>query len=671
MTITRKAGLQACLYLVAGLYGNLLTAQETDTTAIFILDNVTVYNKRPLPVRTSATPLQLLDSLRLVQLPAMQLSDAVRYFAGVTVKDYGGIGGLKTVSVRSLGANHTLIAYDGLPVSDYQTGQVNIGRFSLDNMAAISLANGNENDIFLPARLFSSGSVLSFHTLQPVFRDKKTVNGRIAFRTGSFLLFNPSFLLENKIGKRISTSIYTEYIYHKGEYPFTIHNGDSISKEKRTNTDIQVFRLDANCFVHFSDKHYLSAKLFYYYDNQGLPGAVILYNTQSLQRMWEENIFAQIHYQYTVSQKVSYQSNGKINYGYLRYLDPDYLNIEGKLDNKYWQREYYLSNAVLYKPLQSVFLSLSNDLSLNNMNTSMSDFSNPTRYSSLTALSAMYKRQRMNVSATLLHTFVADKTETGKGEKEYNRLTPSVSLSVNPFAKEDMSVRFFYKNSFRLPTFNDLYYRLVGNTDLAPEITHQLNLGLAWLKYLHRHLPYFSFTADLYFNRVKDKIIAIPNKNLFVWTMINLGKVSIAGVDIQMETNIKASEAVAFDITFRYTFQHAVDVTDKQNKTYMHQIPYTPRHSGSGVFVLQTKWINFAYTVLCVGSRYMLGQNTAANYIEGYFEHNAALFRSFKLKNTQLSLRAEVLNILNKQYETVKSYPMTGRQFQGKVIFEF
>ena len=35
------------------------------------------------------------------------MGDALKRFAGVQVKDYGGVGGMKTVNIRGLGAGHT------------------------------------------------------------------------------------------------------------------------------------------------------------------------------------------------------------------------------------------------------------------------------------------------------------------------------------------------------------------------------------------------------------------------------------------------------------------------------------------------------------------------------------------------------------------------------------
>ena len=80
-----------------------------------------------------------------------ELSEAVKRFAGANVRDYGGIGGMKTVSVRNLGAQHTAVSYDGLTISNTQAGQIDIGRFSLDNVESVTMAVGNADDMMQTA----------------------------------------------------------------------------------------------------------------------------------------------------------------------------------------------------------------------------------------------------------------------------------------------------------------------------------------------------------------------------------------------------------------------------------------------------------------------------------------------------------------------------------------
>ena len=95
-------------------------------------------------------PAQHLTGERLRSLSSFSVADAIRYFSGVQIKDYGGVGGLKTIDVRSMGTNHMGIFYDGLPLGNAQNGQIDLGRFSMDNIEEISLYNGQKSDIFQP-----------------------------------------------------------------------------------------------------------------------------------------------------------------------------------------------------------------------------------------------------------------------------------------------------------------------------------------------------------------------------------------------------------------------------------------------------------------------------------------------------------------------------------------
>src|SRR5690348_3285138 len=96
---------------------NYRAAAQTGDSAK-VLNKVTVSTLKKKSTFNAVTPLQSLNSETLQQLNAPSVGDAARYFSGVQVKDYGGVGGLKTVSVRSLGAAHTGILYDGIPASD-------------------------------------------------------------------------------------------------------------------------------------------------------------------------------------------------------------------------------------------------------------------------------------------------------------------------------------------------------------------------------------------------------------------------------------------------------------------------------------------------------------------------------------------------------------------------
>ena len=56
-------------------------------------------------------------------LRSASLADAIRDFSGLQMRDYGGVGGLKTVNVRSLGSAHTAVFIDGVPIDNAQNMQ--------------------------------------------------------------------------------------------------------------------------------------------------------------------------------------------------------------------------------------------------------------------------------------------------------------------------------------------------------------------------------------------------------------------------------------------------------------------------------------------------------------------------------------------------------------------
>ncbi|HEX4372610.1 MAG TPA: Plug domain-containing protein, partial [Puia sp.] len=128
------------------------------------LKKVIISAEKKQNVFNSTVPVQLLNHETLQQINAESVADAAKYFSGVFIKDYGGVGGLKTISARSLGAYNTSLEYDGIIVADAQTGQIDLSKFSSTFVQSLELTEANPQQILSPARTFSSASVLSINT---------------------------------------------------------------------------------------------------------------------------------------------------------------------------------------------------------------------------------------------------------------------------------------------------------------------------------------------------------------------------------------------------------------------------------------------------------------------------------------------------------------------------
>ena len=656
--------------------GKIRIIEEKDTSTVHSLNEVVVTTSTSTKETRATAPLQILSGEALEGLNAIQVADAVKHFSGVMVKDYGGIGGLKTVSVRSLGASHTAVSYDGIAVSDAQNGQIDISRFSLDNIDMLSLSNGQSDQIFQPARQYASAAVLNITTMAPRF-DNRPVNGKVMMKSGSFGLINPSLHIAGKLNEYLSMTASGEWMSAHGRYPYLMHYGtqanDSTSIEIRQNTDVQNLRAEAALYGSDSVQNgYL--KGYYYQSERGLPGATIFYNTQnfSSQRIWDRSAFLQGHYERNFANILSLQLNAKYNYSFTHYLDPMYLGSEGKDENRYSQNEYYLSGAVIYRPISGLSFNLSQDGIINTLSADLDNFTSPTRYTSLTAVAGKYVNNWVMATASVLMTATKDvMADHSKGLQRF-KASPYASLSFKPFSNTDFRIRLFYKNIFRLPTFNDLYYGKIGNRDLLPETTNQYNIGLTFQRSITEYIPMLALSCDIYHNDVRNKIVAYPTKNIYTWTMLNYGRVSITGLDFTGDIEIAPCKEVQITLGATYTYNRALNVTDPADRDYRHQIPYTPRISGSGKAGIKTPWFTLNYSLVWSGHRYAVNQNYAENRVEGYFDHSLSASHEFSLRHDhKLGINLECLNLTNINYCVVRYFPMPGRSWRGTIYWKF
>ncbi len=638
------------------------------------ISEVTVTSKRVALEISSGKPLQLLDKEVLDRLDIISLADAVKMFAGTTVKDYGGIGGMKTVSIRNMGTQHTAVSYDGITISNTQAGQIDLSRYSLDNVQSVELAIGESDDIMLSARHMASAGVLFINTEKPHFDYNHNYSFRFKLRGGSFGQINPTLRYWQKLTNTTNLSIDADYMRADGEYPFTLTNGNLKTKQKRYNSDINSIKGEINLYQDLHEGE-LEFKAYWFYSSRGLPGSVILYNpTSSTERLKDQDLFFQSHLRKTLSKKWELAASIKYVNSWNKYVDtnvkysePRYHNNQNIEINR--QNEAYVSATIGWKPLENLEFSLSEDLIYNNLRSNEIDGPEPNRYSSLTALTGKYSFWRFDFHAGVVGTFITEDVKTQEKPDDRKRLSPTLSLSFRLLEKQALYFRVMYKNTFRVPTFNDMYYERMGTVGLSPEKANEFNAGLTWQGKPFGFTKYVMITIDGYYNNVKDKIVAYPT--LYVWKMANFGKVRMYGTNICLSSEISIIKDISLIVNASYSLQNSIDVTDKNTIYYKSQIPYTPKHSASCSVILTNPFVNIGYSLTASARRYSLEQNTYEYLLKGYVDQNLSLSKEFRLKKCLLNLQATIKNLANKQYEIVKYYPMPKRSWTltGSITF--
>lgn len=672
------------LFLMA--IGIHLYGQQTDRS-ITRVDTMRVRTLKGVTISTigyrEVIPSQKLSDDQLKSLNSFSVADAIRYFAGVQVKDYGGIGGLKTVDMRSMGTNHMGVFYDGIQLGNAQNGQIDLGKFSMDNIESISVYNGQKSEIFQPAKDYGSSGSIYLRSRKPVFDSSRTTHFKGVFKTGSFDLINPSVLFEQKLSTNVNYSVSGEYVKSSGRYPYrykrVFHDSHSIAWDTtaiRKNGDINAVRVEGGLYGNIN-RGWWNAKAYFYDSEKGIPGAIVNNIWKRSQRQWDRSFFVQGSYQKNIVKGYDLQVNAKYANDYMRYLNPDTTLMY--INNIFRQQEWYGSVANKYAVSKKIDINLSTDVQYNTLTANLDGFVFPKRFTSLVALAGAGEFGKVKIQASVLGTFVNEQItigNTSKGDSAAaaptkHEITPAVFFSYKPFSNRDFNIRAFYKNIFRMPTFNDLYYTDIGNIRLQPEYTHQYNLGFSYGKSRPGSLlSEWQIQADGYFNQVTNKILAIPKgSGMFRWTMMNVGMVEIRGVDIVGDMAFNLPKNIFFNIRAAYTYQSAQDFTKRkstelQKVTYGGQIPYVPWHSGSLISSIQYQSWRLNYSFIYVGERYNNSANIPVNYEQPWYTSDISASKNIRFKHYQCRIAGEMNNVLSQDFDVVTNYPMPKRNYK-------
>lgn len=618
-------------------------------------------------------PVQVLSGEELERLNSQSVADALRYFSGVQVKDYGGVGGIKTVNIRSMGTNHTGVVYDGVELGNAQNGQIDLGQFSLDNMEAISLYNGQKSEILQPARDFGTAATVYLRTRTPRFAEGETYHARANLRFGSFDLLNPSALVEVRLSRTVNASLSAEWLNSSGKYKFRYRrvtpSGELAydTTAVRQNGDINATRLELNLNGYINMGKW-QLKAYNYNSERGVPGAIVNNVWRRGERVWDTNSFVQGMFTKTIGDFTTL-ANAKYAFYRTHYVNNDDKQV--KIDNLYRQRELYLSTANEYTIRPWWHVSASYDFQWNTLDADMYDFARPTRFSNYLSAATSVDWKRLRLQASGMMTWIHDDVEGRQNPDDKSVFTPAVYASFFPLRTRDFSIRAFTKRSFRMPTFNDLYYADMGNAQLNPERVTQYNVGLLYdTSRPGSFISAIRTGVDVYYNKVKDKIVAYPKGQQFRWTMLNLGRVDIRGIDVNAFVTLSPRRDLDVTLRAQYTFQRAIDVTDPSDNYYRDQIPYIPRNSGSAVVNAQWRALGLNYSFIYVGERYNQQENIIYNYTQPWYTSDISLSYDLRINAVKLRALLEVNNLLSQDYDVILNYPMPKRNFRVTLTAE-
>lgn len=642
--------MQICMYLsMVVICFSARAAERPDSTISLNEVSVTAVSPRRM------VTVQELSGADLQALSTTSIADALKYFAGVQIKDFGGLGGLKTINVRSLGAQHVGVYIDGVRITNAQNGTVDLGKYSLSTLESVSLYNANKLDACQSASEYSSGATVYMRTRIPT-ADSLSLTGRWASFHTYMGRVNAQFARRGWKG-----FVDGEYLGSRGDYPFRYKSEYEDTVGRRRNSDIKYGRVEAALFNGGFSSH-----LYYYQSERGCPGGIVRRLSDkytNVGREWNRDCFAQASFRHTFGNRFELKINGRYAYEYLRYCT-DYPQNQNtaKVNNHYYQHDAYSSVAAAYFPAKWLTINASCDLRISWLDADLKVFHPVRRHDRKAVLAAQAVYGPVRLAASMLYQHYRDHTRLKAGAAEpISRITPAVSLA---WMHRGLTIKAWYKSIFRVPTLNDLYYTQAGNRNLKPEYTRQFDIGA---EYTHTSAAWVaSIQADAYINHIDDRIVCLPLRGTYTWSMLNYGRTYCRGLNTTASARYMTGPW-NFSLMTSLTLQRDLNRTDSSDPdTYNRPICYSPTLS-AGITAIAA-WRHWSLTVsdLYVGER-MWSYADPEDILTPY--NNVDMKLSASLPHVLVSL--EVNDLFDVQYEHLPRYPMPGRNYRLTATYIF
>lgn len=610
------------------------------------------------------TPIQWLFRLNAKQIEELNVNDAgelVQRLPGVNMRSYGGLGGLKTYSYRGLTTQDNAIVVDGFEVTNTQSGITNLSQLESDNISMVERVEPHSSYTLLPVSALLKGNALNFVTFNAT-TSYDSIQIRANVKYGSFGHKDAFLAMKFNRGRR-HLSVFGKYRHAHGAYPFSHLNGQTLYKGVRENNEFM--DTYAGAFFTHQNPSGSALRLAYTYkiQDQQLPGAVILYNSTAdeTMRTGDHNVSADFTGRYGVDAR--YRIYGTANRNVLNYSDPNFLNNSGGLQSIYTN---YSANAGIVG-MMDIFsyrfrFVYGAETRYSHLQADGADVGIPQRLSSHGLLALDYSESRYKIGAKLGVGHYLDVNNEREERRMEVALQPSFQISTIEIGRYRIKQSLLYQRSFRMPTFNELYYNSIGNTSLNPERADQFSYTLSSNPLRKKVTMYM--LASAFYNNVKDKIVAIPTKNMMVWSIQNIGQAQVYGGETSLKVYYTIKDHWTLELTSAYTHLRSIDITDPLSPTYGHQVAYTPVHTLNSDFVISHRLYGFRVISSFVSQRYSLNENISMNEVEGFHVLDASAWYRLLLRNEQtITIQLNVKNISNTSYAYIRSFAMPGRNY--------
>lgn len=650
-SLRRNASLRGLRVLRAGI-GAILTGlllftgnYNASSQQAFVPDDSLMYAlSRPVIVTATRlsvapdrppSPTQRFDSSAFAMLPVLSVGDVLRTAAGTQVREYG-LGGSQQLSIRGLGPEYTLVYIDGIRLNDAQMGIADVSLLSLGGVDRMEVARGGFSPLYGTGAL---GGVVDVRSSQAPRTSIATGAGSFGWRTlrGSW----------GTAGSAARVAVLADYEAAQNDYSFKTTDGSG-SVMTRANADMSRLHAGIKAAVDIDD-----APLLLFADallsDLGTPGPVIG-AAQGRARQKDGRGLLALGWERQVTPTASLSVQGQARVTHQEFTNPD-LMINGLPVHSVYDNAHVGLVAVWRERVdEDVHAAAGVEAHVDRL-LSAEVSGTPLRETYAGFVSMEAALAPVVVYPALRYDHMRD----SDADLRLDMLSPTLGIMLPLAARLQLRAR--SGRNFSAPTFNQLYWREGGNPALRPEFAWAFDAGLI----LHTVL---TAEVTVFTHDVRDKIVWMPAGGVY-WVPRNIEHVQSSGVECSIE-------GTAFTDRYRWRVNGQWLSSKKRNasfpgdETQGKQLLYVPMLSGSATLTARVlTFMDMSLTARAIGEQYYTESNDRHLPASAILDASVAMHVS--VSPARVTLKVDMLNMLDAAAGTVAFYPAPGRHLRASV----
>ncbi len=572
----------------------------------------------------------------------LSFSDVLKNLTSVYVRDYGGMPAqLKTISLRGTGSEHSIFLLNGMRISNYQNGVLDLSLIPIEIIDKVEIIHSNISSLYGADAIGGVINIITKGRNLRRFLELTTEIGDFGYRK-----FNTN--LSGEFGAFSYIGSFTRN-YGSGDFKYRYKIGNDEINLKRKNAHFSI----TNLYLDISLQN-TSLLFIYTHSNRGIPSQTTKFDPTSTANQLDWDLTLSIS-----TLKTTTKSTFKVNFlyknSYLRYTNNDIIIAGSGIDS--YSHNLFFANLVnaLFKLRQNFLISSGIESSF--AVAQGNSFERAKRLNIGLFISAEGSFKLKFFPEIKIYPMMRNDHFSDFGNRTVYRAGLNIKLIDEPI----LNLKFAYGTGFRAPTFNDLYWLGSGNKNLKPEASKGIDLGFVLFSSFKKSvISSLKFEASLFNINITDRIVWLPSReNQTIWKPINIDEVNSKGVEIAGEMKILKIIKIAgnFSIVESIRRNKRTQDDETQNKYLI----YIPKSTGNLKAEIEFDKFFLLSQVNYTGLRYT--SETNDRWLNPYYVVDLSCGFSYEIGLFFGKVKFSVKNLLNENYETIVGYPMPLRSF--------